>query len=296
MKTADAPLETSDNNASVPSSANPRQNGFAELGRRNGSGANGDGDHSDHQENDGDDGIIPFPERLPIRIEKSSESFTHLHTAIEYAAASGTRIRTEALADASLFQGDRPVTLGVTSAVAGEGKTTVALHLAMDIARNNFKKVCLVDMSLGEDTLSKRLEINSGVGLVNVLEGEHHAIPTVEFSGVTEYEGLCVIPAGRTPVNAARAARSPSVPEVIAACRELYDVIIVDMPSVASGNVLPIASHLDAMVMVVSAGATPKEVVGHAMERLDSTKILGVVLNRVQTSLPKWLHKRLMRW
>ncbi|MBC8104256.1 MAG: CpsD/CapB family tyrosine-protein kinase [Cytophagales bacterium] len=234
----------------------------------------------------------PSPERLTIRIEKSCEDFTHLHTAIEF-AASNARIRTEDLAGASLFQGNRPVILGVTSAIAGEGKTTVALHLAMDIARNNFKKVCLMDMSLGEDTLSRRLEINTGAGLVNVLEGTHSTIPTIESP---DCEGLSIMPAGKTPDNPVRAARSPSVSEVLAASRELFDVVIVDMPSVASGNVLPIAPYLDAVVMVVYAGITPKDVVTNALERLDPEKVLGVVLNRVRTTVPSWLQRRLNRW
>src|SRR5207302_1142733 len=45
-------------------------------------------------------------------------------------------------------------TLGITSAVPGEGKTTIALHLALHIARNTFNRVCLIDLSLGEDELS----------------------------------------------------------------------------------------------------------------------------------------------
>lgn len=242
--------------------------------------------------------ILPVPEvttapsRQAIRIEKSVDVFTQLHTAIEY-AIDKPGFQTDGLTDASLFQSKRPVVLGVTSAVAGEGKTTVALHLAMDIARNNFKKVCLIDMSLGEDTLSQRLEINTGVGLVQVLEGTHQTLPTIEAA---EYEGLSIMPAGKTPENAARAARSPTLPEILNAGRKMFDVILVDMPSITSGNVLPIAPYVDAMVMVVYAGVTPKEVVADALERLDKNKVLGVVLNRVSSAMPSWLQKRLNRW
>jgi Mrp family chromosome partitioning ATPase len=253
---------------------------------------------------------VPGTARTAIRIEQSSESFTYLHTAIEFAPlvyGTGNRngngngsngngrhgFHSTGLSDASLFQETRPVVLGVTSSIAGEGKTTVALHLAMDIARNNFKKVCLIDMSLGEDTLSRRLEINTGMGLVDVLEGNHHTIPTIE---ALDCEGLSIMPAGRTPNNAARAARSPSVPEILAASREMYDVIIVDMPSVASGNVLPITPYLDAAIMVVYSGVTPKDLVATAIERLGQIKILGVVMNRMTTSVPSWIERKLNRW
>lgn len=241
---------------------------------------------------------LPGPARVAVRIEKSNESFTYLHTAIEYAAmgnaaGSSRGFHNKDLSEASLFQGNRPVVLGVTSSIAGEGKTTVALHLAMDIARNNFKKVCLMDMSLGEDTLSRRLDIKAGTGIVDVLEGTHHTIPTIE---AMDCEGLSIMPAGRTPVNAARAARSPSVPEILAASREMYDVIIMDMPSVASGNVLPIVPHIDAVVMVVYAGVTPKDLVASALDRLGQTRVLGVVMNRMTSSMPTWLQRRMNRW
>ncbi len=237
------------------------------------------------------DKATPRKEQTFIRIEKTDESFTHLHTAIEY-ATSNSAIRAEELEDASLFQSGRPVVLGITSAIPGEGKTTVALHLAMDIARNNFKRVCLMDMALGEDTLSNRLAVKTGMGLVSVLEGIHHTIPILESD---EIEGLCVMPAGKTPTNAARAARSPSVAEVFAASREMFDVIVVDLPAVSTGNTLPIIPYIDALIMVVCAGVTPRDVVENALERLGKKKMLGVVLNKVSSRTPKWLQKRLGR-
>ncbi|MFY7951178.1 MAG: hypothetical protein ACOVT5_01605, partial [Armatimonadaceae bacterium] len=90
---------------------------------------------------DGDDSLARpsvenLPARIPIRIERSSEHFSHLHTAVEYLATPAA-IRTHELMDRSLFEGQRSIVLGVTSAIAGEGKTTIALHLAMSIARNS---------------------------------------------------------------------------------------------------------------------------------------------------------------
>jgi Mrp family chromosome partitioning ATPase len=236
--------------------------------------------------------LKPVPATLAIRIERTCETFTHLHTNIEY-AASRVAMGVDALSNDSLFQMQRPVIIGVTSAIAGEGKTTVALHLAMDIARNNFKQVCLIDMALGEDTLSKRLGVNTGRGLVHVLEGTHHAIPTLESS---EIEGLHILPAGKTPDNAARTARSPAVAEVLAASRELFDVMIVDLPAVATGNTLPIMPHLDAYVLVTRAGVTPRSLLQESLQHLDQKKLLGVVLNRVSSPTPRWLQKRLRPW
>lgn len=228
-----------------------------------------------------------LPARPQIRIERSHEHFAHLHTAIEYLATPAA-IRTHELMDRSLFEGQKSVVIGVTSAIAGEGKTTIALHLAMSIARNSFKKVCLIDLSLSRNTLSQRLGIPETQGLIDVLEGDHHTVTTIESD---ECKGFFFVPSGKDPQNPNRVARSPILPEVLAASRELYDVIVIELPSVASGNVLPIKPHIDALLMVVWAGVTPREVVNTALDKLGKDKMMGVVLNRTQDHVPNWLRR-----
>jgi len=228
-----------------------------------------------------------LPARMPIRIERSTEHFSHLHTAVEY-LANPSAIRPHELMDRSLFEGQRSIVLGVTSAIAGEGKTTVALHLAMSIARNSFKKVCLIDLSLSRNTLAQRLGVDQERGIVDVLEDGHHTVPTIESD---DCKGFFFIPAGKEPSNPARVARSPYLPEVLAASRELYDVVVVELPSVASGNVLPIKPFVDGLMMVVWAGVTPREVVHTALEKLGKEKVLGTVMNRTHDNVPGWLRR-----
>ena len=117
---------------------------------------------------------------------------------------SGTAIA--GVGDVTLISGEtlgaeRPYVLGITSAVLGEGKTTVALHLAMTIARDTFKKVCLIDMSLGKGDLAARLGVPArGEGVVPVLEDSDNVVPTLQLAGC---ENLVIIPAGKVPTNAA---------------------------------------------------------------------------------------------
>jgi succinoglycan biosynthesis transport protein ExoP len=153
----------------------------------------------------------------------------------------------------------------------------------MDIARAGSQRVCVVDLSLTENTLSRQLGIPVRTGLVRVLEGEPPAPPANE---TVEYEGLTIVPAGKAPDNAARVARSSAVPAILDNARSTFDVIIVDLPAVTSGNVSPIAPHLDAMLVVVNAGVTSKETAAGALERLDQSKVLGIVLNHVTPALP----------
>ncbi len=224
---------------------------------------------------------------INLRVEKTPAEFSHLYASLERQIAG--------VGDVTLISGetlgsDRPYVLGVTSAVLGEGKTTVALHLAMTIARDTFKRVCLIDMSLGKGDLAARLGVPPrGEGVVPVLEDSNNIVPTLQLAGC---DNLVIIPAGKAPTNAARLARSPRVAQLIISARMAFDVVIVDMPAVASDNALPLTRHVDGLLVVARAGATPRDVVAQALDALGRDKVIGVALNRVKTAGPAWLRKR----
>ena len=239
---------------------------------------------------------VPGEENVParsvspvinLRVEKTPAEFSHLYASLERQIAG--------VGDVTLISGEtlgaeRPYVLGVTSAVLGEGKTTVALHLAMTIARDTFKRVCLIDMSLGKGDLATRLGVPArGEGVVPVLEDSNNVVPTLQLAGC---DNLVIIPAGKAPANAARLARSPRVAQLIISARMAFDVVIVDMPAVASDNALPLTRHMDGLLVVVRVGATPRDVVVQALDALGRDKVIGVTLNRVKTSGPAWFRKR----
>ena len=119
----------------------------------------------------------------PVAFQKglaqTSTQFSGLLAAIErQVTSSGIASFTETL------RAGRPYTLGVTSAVVGEGKTTVAMHLAMNAARNTFQRVCLIDLSLGEDTICQRLgAVTSGIGIIGLLEEPDQTFPPMQMKG-----------------------------------------------------------------------------------------------------------------
>ena len=227
------------------------------------------------------------PPIINLRVEKTPAEFSHLYASLERQIAG--------VGDVTLISGEtlgaeRPYVLGVTSAVLGEGKTTVALHLAMTIARDTFKRVCLIDMSLGKGDLAARLGVPPrGEGVVPVLEDSDNVVPTLQLAGC---DNLVIIPAGKAPANAARLARSPRVAQLIISARMAFDVVIVDMPAVASDNALPLTRHMDGLLVVARAGATPSDVVSQALDALGRDKVIGVTLNRVKSAGPAWLRKR----
>lgn len=189
-----------------------------------------------------------------------------------------------------------PSIIGVTSAVAGEGKTTVALHIALTLAQSSYKNVCLIDLGLGREVLCQRLGVPAPVhGAVDVLEWDGETEPDFLPLPLLQCENirnLYLLPAGRGPRHAAKTASSPRMADLFAIARAWSDLIVVDLPSVASGNTLPIQDHMDGVVMVVRAGVTPKDVVAAAIEQTGRSRIMGVVLNGQESSLPGWLNRR----
>jgi capsular exopolysaccharide synthesis family protein len=180
--------------------------------------------------------------------------------------------------------------VGVTSAVYGEGKTTVAMNLATTMAQNSEARVMLVDFNLRNWDLQTRLNLNDSAGLVDLLEGSEDDIANVVQR--TELENLTIVPAGRAASNPARLVRSSRLGQVIGALKQASDFIVLDMaPVLPVADTKGMAKLLDGVVMVVRAGVTPREIVGRAMEAVGPDKVLGVVLNGVDTAMPRWLQR-----
>ncbi len=223
--------------------------------------------------------------RVHVAIERTDADFAQLHAAMEWQLAECTNTNHWDDAAEHLTDPLRDIdnVFGITSAVPGEGKTTIAMHLAFSIARNSGRKVCLIDLGLGDNEICRRIGVRTEKGLINVLEGEDYVIRTLQLSDCGD---LSVMPAGKLPRNPNKAARSAAVTEIIAAAREIYDTVIVDLPAVSTGNALPIAEHLDKVMLVVCSGVTPKDMVQQAVDRLGRKRVLGVVLNRMKSSMP----------
>ena len=180
--------------------------------------------------------------------------------------------------------------VGVTSAVYGEGKTTVAMNLAGTIAQNSSQRVALVDGNLRNWDLQTRLNIPPCKGLVDILEGAEDDMTNIIQK--TELPNFTVVPAGRAAANPSRLARSPLFEEVMNALRMQNDFIVMDMaPTLPVADTRVLAKVLDGIVMVVRAGVTPREIVQRAIEAIGNDRVLGVVLNGTETAMPKFMQR-----
>ena len=180
--------------------------------------------------------------------------------------------------------------VGVTSAVYGEGKTTVAMNLAGTMAQNSSQRVALVDANLRNWDLQTRLNLPPCSGLVDVLEGGEDDLSNIIQK--TELDNFSIIPAGRAAANPARLARSPLFGEVMSALRMQNDFIVMDMaPILPVADTRVLTNLVDGVVIVIRAGVTPREIVARAVEAVGNDRVIGVVLNGTETAMPRWLQR-----
>ena len=146
-------------------------------------------------------------------------------------------------------------TLLVTSSISGEGKSFIALNLAMSITLTG-KRVALMEMDLRKPKLSKYLGISRDPGISSYLIKMAKLDDIVK---VTEYPNLFVISAGPIPPNPTELIGSPMFAEMMEEIKSRFDYVIID--SAPIGPVTDsqlLAKYADTTVYVVRHGLTPK--------------------------------------
>lgn len=173
--------------------------------------------------------------------------------------------------------------IAVTSALAGEGKSTVAGNLAVSLGRAGHT-VLLVDADLRRPSIDKFVGIDSAVGLTNVLIGQldfDEAVHT--WSAV----GIDVLPVGPIPPNPAEMLESTAMAQLLEKCRQDYEFVIVDTaPLVPVADTSALASAVAGFVIVARVGAVTTAQFSTALNNLSQVgaRVLGVVLNGVKVS------------
>ncbi len=181
----------------------------------------------------------------------------------------------------------------ITSAVANEGKSTVAANVASFLALGG-KQVLLVDANLYHPVLDQRFQLDNHVGLANVFL-EMWAGPRAELYGqATNIPTLRVLTAGVIPFRSPEMLQSPLTNRLLEHFEQApFDYIIFDAPPllpVADAQIL--ASLIKAIVVVVDANKTPREMLLRARSILNRTHtiILGIAINK-----SPWADNRTMR-
>jgi capsular exopolysaccharide synthesis family protein len=248
---------------------NPQPNGVAVL-NRNDSPDNGAGREASLRANTHGRELATFDAPRAWLFPESDELFRAIYT------RAGTGFASEVLA--------------VCSAVAGEGKTTVGVGLAVTIAQDfPDRRVLLVETDLQRPVLSEDFEIESRPGLIDCLiNGE----PLLAACRPTFLENLHVVPAGDAERVPGRPLRSSHMAAVVDAMRQSYDVVILDLPALLlNSDAILLTDLADGVICVVRAGVTPAALVNRAVDQIEQSKFRGIVLNGSGTAVPGWLRR-----
>jgi succinoglycan biosynthesis transport protein ExoP len=179
-----------------------------------------------------------------------------------------------------LSSGGRSIrSLLVTSALPGEGRTTIAANLAISLAQLG-RRVLLVDADMRRPAMHKYFP-QVGSRLCSYLAGEG---TWQDLTYHTAVRGLSVLLSGPPPVNPAELLSSDRMRTLLQEAAKEYEFVILDSPpllNVADTRIL--ASVVDATILVVKGGDTPRQVVQYAQSqaRAAGANLMGVVLNNL---------------
>jgi non-specific protein-tyrosine kinase len=171
-------------------------------------------------------------------------------------------------------------TIGVTSAAAGEGKSTTVANLAIALAQTG-RRVIVVDADLRRPGQHTLFGLDRDDGLANVLLGENAQLPLRD----TPAAGVRLLASGPTPANPLEVLGSRRFDQVLALARAQADFVVVDTPPAgALADAAVLAPRLEGMLLVVSAGRTRRDMARRAREQLErvNANLLGVVLTDVR--------------
>lgn len=191
-----------------------------------------------------------------------AEAFRKLRTNLQFAAV------------------NRPVrSIVVTSASAGEGKSTVALNLAVTIAKGG-QRVILVDADLRLPSVAEATGIEGGVGLTTVLVGSSSLEDSIQY---WSNDGLALLASGPLPPNPSELLGSAAMGRLMDELQMKFDLIILDAPPILPvTDACVLTRSTDSILLVVGTKKVSQHSLAKAIDQLNfvDANILGVVQNR----------------
>jgi len=169
----------------------------------------------------------------------------------------------------------------VTSALPSEGKTFVAMNLAMSIASEIDSTVLLIDADVANPNLMKKMHLPPARGLLDLLTGDSPDLSDVLLR--TNVEKLSLLPAGSKHRRATEMLASTAMAELVKEMSTRYPdrILVFDSPPLlATTEARVLASHMGQILMVVEADVTTQATVLKALETVEGCPVVLMVLNK----------------
>ena len=180
--------------------------------------------------------------------------------------------------------------VAVTSAIAEEGKTLTSANLAANLASVGRKKVLLIDTDLRKSDIAQMFNTPPKPGLMEFLTGVVSFDTIIRSSN--SVKGLYLIPGGEKGTAPQDLLAGETFRSFLQEMRGKFDVVILDTPPILPvADTISLRDQVDGFLLIFRIGFTPYVMLQQALEEIENTKILGVVLNGVELQKYKYYQR-----
>lgn len=182
-----------------------------------------------------------------------------------------------------LLADDEQKIILLTSSMSGEGKSFVAMNLAVTLALSG-KRIVLMELDLRKPKISASLKLGDNIGFTEYVVGKAEKSEILHGSGIIDT--LKVVPSGSIPPNPSELLMSPKVNELFVSLKKEFDYIVVDSAPVGLVTDAQLLSKLvDTVLYVVRMNYTHKEQLRSADELYKNGKLphTSLILNDVKS-------------
>lgn len=175
-------------------------------------------------------------------------------------------------------------TIMVTSSVPQEGKTMTSCNLGVTVTQGLDDHAVLIDCDLRRPMVHQQFGFNGRPGLADYLTGRNELSQIIhEVPGLR----LKIIPAGRSRENSAELLSSDRMADFLEEIKVKYKdhyILLDTTPILLTSEAAVLARLVEGIILVILAGKTSSDAVKRAIKEIDQAKIIGAVLNNVESS------------
>jgi exopolysaccharide/PEP-CTERM locus tyrosine autokinase len=171
----------------------------------------------------------------------------------------------------------------VASALPNAGKSFCALNLALSLSLERELNVLLVDADVGKRHITRACGLSDNAGLIDLLVEEGRDIQ--EFLVRTDMNDIQILPSGRSHPQATELLASERMSSLIGELSTRYAdrIVLFDSPPLLITNeAQALSSHVGQVAFVVEAGQTTPQQLTQALDFLEKTRPINIILNKSQ--------------